>query len=269
VILSVDFALDRGGLHGKPFEESRLMNRITEAPRITLRIPGDWSHPKELLERLPEGVRLGPEFLKLPDGTMIEFNPLPPDDDFPRIFEMACRRPAADEELAAVERYQVNVALSGPGGSLDAAHAMMRAGAAIVQAGGAGVFIDNSALAHGAGDWLAMTDDGGADAISFAFVAIVRGERSIYTMGMHVMGYPDLAMSAIESDEHGEAMVELLRYVCRGDKQIGIGHILADEQGPRFRVVASDEDRFGDESPMHNPYGRLKIASMKEIAEGN
>lgn len=245
------------------------MNRIASTPRITLRVPGDWSHPGELLERLPKGVRLGPAHLQLADGAKIEFTPLPPDDDFPRIFEMACRRPATTEELTAIGRYQVNVGLSGPGGSLEAALAMMRAGAAIVQAGGAGVFIDNSALAHGGSDWLAMTEDGGSDAISFAFVSIVRGGRETYTMGMHVMGYPELTMKAIENDEQGESMVELLRYVCRGDKPIGVGHVLADELGPRFRVVAGEDDNYGDESPMHNPYGRLKIVSMKEIAEGN
>lgn len=247
------------------------MNRIAATPRITLRIPGVWEHPKDLLERLPRGVRLEPEFLRMPDGGKFEFNPLPPDDDFARIFRMSCRRPAADDEMASVERYRVNVALSGPGGSLEAAAAMMRAGAAIVQAGGAGVFIDNSALAHGGADWLAMTDDGGSDAISFAFVSIVRGERETYTMGMHVMGYPELTMKAamIDEEEDGERMVELLRYVCRGDRPIDVGHILADEHGPRFHVVAGEKDRFGDNSPMHNPYGRLKIVSVKEIAEGN
>ncbi len=44
---------------------------------------------------------------------------------------------------------------------------MMRAAAAIMDAGGAGVFIDNSMLAHGATAWQAMTEDGSPDAISF------------------------------------------------------------------------------------------------------
>ena len=61
---------------------------------------------------------------------------------------------------------------------MEAARTMMQAGAAVVRAGGAGVFIDNSTPAHGGGsDWLDMTEDGGPDALSFAFVAIVRGKR--------------------------------------------------------------------------------------------
>src|SRR5437870_1492447 len=119
-----------------------------------LRIPGAWSHPQELLERMPAGFRLTPESLFLPDGTGIEFIPMQPDDQFAQIFESSCRRPATDDELEIVGRYTVNIALSGPGGSMAAARTLMQAGAAIVRAGGAGVFIDNSALSHGGGHWI-------------------------------------------------------------------------------------------------------------------
>jgi hypothetical protein len=245
------------------------MNESRDLPRIALRIPGAWSHPKELLDGLPKDVRLGPESLRLADGTEFEFIPMPPDDQFPQIFRSACRQPATPDELAMIDRYQVNVGLAGTGGSLTSALAVMQAGAAIVRAGGAGVFIDNSALAHGGEDWLAMTEDGGPDAISFAFTSIVRGRSETYTMGMHVMGYPDLVMRSADIDEHGDSLVELIRYICKGDRVVDVGHILADEVGPRFQVAARIEDNFGATSPMHNPYGRLKIVSMKEIAEGN
>ena len=245
------------------------MNDAAISPRVTLRIPGDWSHPRELVERLPEGVRLSPTGLLLPDGTEFEFTPMPPDQQFPTIFQSACRRPASDDELAILARYQVNVGLSGPGGSMESALAMMQAGAAIVQAGGAGVFIDNCAMAHGGDDWVSMTEDGGPDAISFAFASIVRGKHEVYTMGMQVMGYPDLLMSAADIDEEGDTIVEIIRYICGGDRPIDVDHVLADEQGPRFRVVAKETDKFEADSPMHNPYGRLKIANVKGIAERN
>jgi hypothetical protein len=245
------------------------MNRTNISPRITLRIPGDWSHPGELLDRLPDGFRLTPEALFLPDGTEIEFTPMPPDGEFPQIFQSSCRQPATDDELAIVARYIVNVGLSGPGGSLESALTMMQAGAAIVRAGGAGVFIDNSGLAHGGGDWMEMANDGGPDALSFAFAAIIRGGHDVYTMGMQVMGFPDLLMRRSDLDEQGETIIEIIRYVCGGEKPIAVGHVLADEQGPRFQVVATTSDEFDAQSPMHNPFGRLRIVSLKDIAEGN
>lgn len=255
-----------------PSAKAATMNDPNEkqtAPQITLRIPGAWAHPGELLERLPKGFRLSPESLTLPDGTVIEFVPMAPDEQFPQIFASACRRPAKEDELAIVGRYSVNIGLTGAGGSLDAARAMMQAGAAFVRAGGAGVFIDNSALAYGGSDWLAMADDGGPEAISFAFVSIIRGPHEVQTMGMQTMGFPDLVMRTADVDERGEMIIEIIRYVCGGNRPIDVGHMLGDEFGARFQVVVRETDEFGPDSPMHNPWGRLKIISVKEIAEGN
>ena len=242
----------------------------TDAPiETTLRIPGNWSHPEELIKRLPAGFRLTPERLILPDGTKVEFTPLPPDNQFAQIFESSCRQPATDDEMDVVKSYTVNVGLTGPGGSMQAALTMMQAGAAIVQAGGAGVFIDNSALAHGGGHWIEMTEDGDSDALSFAFVGIVRGKKEVRTMGMHVLGLRDVVMRRSDLDNEGDTIIELIRYVCRGDKPIGDGHLLADEHGLRFQAAATSCDEFDAGSPMYNPYGRLRLVSMKDISERN
>jgi hypothetical protein len=240
------------------------------SPSITLRIPGDWSHPRELVERLPSGYRLTPDALNLPSGEQIEFIPLQPDNEFAGIFASSCRRPPSDDELEVVARYTVNVALSGAGGSLESAATMMQAGAAIVRAGGAGVFIDNCALAYGGHDWLDLADDGGPEAISFAFASIIRGSEEVYTMGMQVMGFPNLRMRSREIDERAETVVEIVRYICCGGRPIDIGDVFADDQGqPRFHVVARTDDAFEAGSPMHNPFGILKIVSAKSVAEGN
>src|SRR5262245_24644195 len=196
---------------------------------VGLRIPGKWAHPGELIERLPDDIRLTPEALILPDGTQIEFGAMGADAQFAGIFRSSCRRPATEEELAIVDDYAVNVLLSGHGGSKEAARTMMQAGAAIVRAGGAGVFIDNSTLAHGGQNWLAMTEDGGPDALSFAFVGIIRGKADVWTMGLHVLGLRDVVMK--RADMEGAAgfdIVEVIRYLSRGDKPVGDGHIIAD-----------------------------------------
>jgi hypothetical protein len=97
----------------------------------------------------------------------------------------------------------------------------------------------------------------------------VRGRHDVYTLGMHVMGFPDLLMRSADIDGEGETIIEIIRYVCGGSRPIGVGHVLADEQGPRFQVVGKTSDDFDAESPMHNPFGRLKIVSAKDVAQGN
>jgi hypothetical protein len=242
----------------------------SQAPvEVALRIPGNWSHPRKLVESLPAGYRLTPEALIMPDGTKIEFNPLPPDDQFAEIFRSSCRRPATEEELARVNGYTVNVCLSGPGGSLEGARKMMEAGAAIVRAGGAGVFIDNCGLAFGGQLWLEMTDDASSDAVSFAFVGIVRSETEVWTMGMHVLGMRDVVMQRAEVEEGGFDIVEVIRYLARGDKPVGDGHVIADLSGPVFQVFAAESPDQTEGSPMHNPFGRLRLVSVKDIANRN
>jgi hypothetical protein len=236
---------------------------------VTLRIPGAWAHPGELLERMPRGYRLTPEKLLLPDGSEIEFYPLPPDDQFARVFQTSCRQPATPAELDTIGRYTVNVCLAGRGGSKEAALRLLQAGAAIIQAGGAGVFIDNSALAHGGAAWLDMAEDGSPDAISFAFVSLIHCELEARTMGMHVLGFPELVMRHTDLGNDPDQIIELLRYVCNSDKPFGDGHIVADEHGPRYVAHSIPNDEYKAGSPHHNPFGSLRMTSFKDIAEGN
>jgi hypothetical protein len=245
------------------------MNEPANPVTVALRIPGQWSHPRELIQRLPAGCRLTGDELILPGTTPVGFGAMAADDQFAQIFRSSCRQPPTEEELATVDSYTVNVFLSGPGGSMQAARTMMQAGAAVIRAGGAGVFIDNSTLAHGRRDWLEMTEDGSPDALSFAFVAIVRGQMEVWTMGMHVLGLRDVVMKRADIEAESFDIVEVIRYLSRGEKPVDDGHVLADLNGPRFQAFTqcSAEELAG--SPLHNPFGRLKLVSMRDIAEAN
>jgi hypothetical protein len=75
------------------------MNEPTAQIKVALRIPGQWAHPKELIERLPADCRLTPESLFLPDGTEVEFGAGPADGQFAGIFRSSCRQPPTEEEL--------------------------------------------------------------------------------------------------------------------------------------------------------------------------
>ena len=236
---------------------------------VALRIPGQWSHPKDLIKGLPVGCRLTGDSLILPDATEVGFGAVKADHQFAEIFRSSCRQPPTADEMASVDTYKVNVFLSGPGGSMQSAHVMMQAAAAIVRAGGAGVFIDNSALAHGGENWLEMTDDGGPDALSFAFAAIIRGKADVYTMGMHLLGLRDIVMKREDVEKHGFDIVDVIRYVARGETPIDNGHVIADLGGPRFQAFTQESPAEMAGSPMHNPFGRLKLLSLRDIAETN
>lgn len=245
------------------------MTEAAHPVEITLRIPGAWAQQAELLEQLPVGYRLTPEKLILPDGAEIEIYPRPADGQFAQVFRTSCRRPATAREMDIVNRYTVNFCLAGPGGSKEAALRMLQAGAAIIHAGGAGVFIDNSALAHGGSDWIEMAEDGSPDAISFAFVSLIHGKQEARTMGMHVLGFPELVMRHTDLGDDPDQIIEILRYVCNNDRPLGDGHIVVDEHGPRYIAKSIPGTEYQVGSPVHNPFGSLRMTSFKDIAKGN
>jgi len=106
--------------------------------------------------------------------------------------------------------------------------------------------------------------------LSFAFVAIVRGQTDVWTMGMHVLGLRDIVMKRSDIEVGGFDIVDVIRYLAAGEKPIDDGHVLADLDGPRFQVFAQESPQEGPpESPMHNPFGRFKVVSLRDIAETN
>ena len=116
---------------------------------------------------------------------------------------------------------------------------------------------------------LLMTDDGGPDALSFAFVAIVGGKSEVWTVGMHVLGLRDIVMKRADVEVGDFDIVEVIRYMSASEKPIEDGHILADLKGPRFQAYNLESAAKLAGSPMHNPFGRLKLVSMRDIAEKN
>lgn len=243
---------------------------MDEPVTVDMRIPGRWSGPREILESLPADCRITDEGdLVLPDGTKVQVTPVPADGQFAGIFRTSCRRTPTEEERNTIDNYTANVLMSGPGGSLDAARAMMRAASAIIRAGGAGVFIDNCALSHGGQNWLEYTADASPDAVSFAFVSIIRGDDEMHTMGMHVLGLREVVMKRTDIEVQGFDIIEVILYLCRGDKPIDDGHLIADLDGPRFQVVFQADENDRRPGVMHNPFGRMKLVSLRDIAEGN
>lgn len=114
-----------------------------------------------------------------------------------------------------------------------------------------------------------MTEEGSSDAVSFAFVGIVRGQREVWTTGMHVPGFPEIMMKRADADADDRAIIEMIRNVCADNFAIGDGHIIADEEGPRFRIEHEFPEGLDVPDSMRNPFGRLRMTSIKDIAERN
>ncbi len=237
--------------------------REITAPEVTMRIPGAWSEPAEFFERLPPGCRSTAEGLAFADGSEFELNVLPADVEFPGIFAGACHKLPSESERAQVEAYRVNICLTGRGGNIEAAVQLMRAAAAVLAAGGAGVFVDNSGIAHGATDWLTLLDSADDGGVYWAFVSTVRRDDELYSVGMHVLGFRDAIIPRTGNDEYNcRSLHSFLGFTAFSGATIRDGDMVGDPVLPTYRAHVQPEDRFPADAPMFNRYGRWRLVPV-------
>jgi hypothetical protein len=230
------------------------------APEVTLRIPGAWSRPEEFYEGLPRGCRCTEQGLVLHDGTEFELNILPADGQFPEIFAGACPKLPTGTERELIENYKVNICLTSRGGSIAAAKRLMAGAAAVLTAGGAGVFVDNSGIAHGASDWMTLHDSADEGGVYWAFVTAVRSEEVVYSMGMHILGLRDATIPSTGNAEYdSRTLHSFLGYSAFSGATMRDGEVVGDAVLPTFHVNAQADDRCERDAPMFNPYGRWRL----------
>jgi hypothetical protein len=239
-----------------------MVNRLSPQTSIevTMRIPGTWEHPGELIENLPDGYRLTPEELILPDGARFEFNPLPADDQFVEIFAGSCPKTPTESERERIEKYTVNACLTGPGGSLEAAGQLMVAAAALIEAGAAGVFVDQSGISHGATDWLALTENCHNGGVYWAFVTACRAEAEIYSIGMQILGFRDAVLSRTGDDEFDlRTLHSFLGFSYASGATINDGDYVGDPLLPTLRAFREPHSKMEPDGPMYNPFGQWRL----------
>ena len=76
-------------------------------------------------------------------------------------------------------------------------------------------------------------------------------------------------MKRADVETDGFDIVEVIRYLAQGEKPVGDGHVIADLNGPRFQAFTQDGEEKLAGSPMHNPFGQIRLVNMRDIAENN
>jgi len=245
----------RRGIRGGGDEES--------VPEINLRVPGPWRSPGELAERLATeggGFRVDGEFIVNDTaGSRFDWGVSPHDDELHELFAGNGR--STEEEVDRVAAHAVKVHVSGPGGSPDAARAIMAAATALLKAGGYGVMVDNSGNTHGVDDWLALAGDAQPGGLYWAYVSMAGGSEEVFSAGMHCLGFRD-AEARVPNipdgpgrEEIGFLLHNFLGYCYQSGIPVNDGDPLGDEESALFRARHRPCTRFPAGTPYHNPYG--------------
>lgn len=248
---------------------------LDTVPRIDLRIPGPWDSPGDLADALDRaGTGYAPTeagmLVRSESGASFVLSASEPDDDIADVFAGGGRITA--EEVRAIRSHKVKVHLSTPGGSVEAARAVMEAAAALLGAGGFGVMVDNSGATHAPRDWLDLArdpDDPGG--VYWAYVAATADAEEAYSAGMHCLGLRDaeLPLRAVGGDRQaaGFMLHNFLGYTLQSGIAVLDGDHLGDEQTALFRALAHPCSRFPPGTPFFNPYGVWRLEPEKGEAE--
>lgn len=231
---------------------------------IALRIPGRWPDAAAFDAALPDGWSWRDGRMVGPEGIEADCIPRPADDEFVALFAAGCAREPSDRDKRIVEGYTVNVCLAAPGGSVAATMRILAAAVAVLDAGGGGVFVDNSGVAHGSDDWRDLAADPSGGGAFWAMVATVGSPDEIYSIGMHTLGHPDAVMPRTGDDEFDHFYLNnFLGYLMNSGRVMHNGDVVGDPKQAHFgvhREPAPPPAMPGH--PMHNPFGRWRLAPM-------
>ena len=238
---------------------------MPNAPELVLCIPGPWASREELV-RSVAGSDAGYLFaghilmeMETRFGCELVFEHADP--RLADAFKAAGPHWAGSEAMEAIAGHASVAYLVGSGGSRDNAEAMMRAGAALVEAGGLGVKVESTGIAHGPAYWLDLCDGLALLTAHRALVVFLTGQE-VYSCGMHNFGLPDAIVSPAGGDKGAAA--ELLRtfthYLFAQAPAFEDGHTFSVSEGaPVYRVRAVAAIDYGPDSLFNNPYGAWRL----------
>lgn len=168
-----------------------------------------------------------------------------------------------EQELTALERHTSTLRLVRPGGSMDAAKSMLRAGAAALDAGGLVVNVESSGLTHSRAEWRRMSARQLAEDLLDAYVSIHASTAGLASRGMAAFGLAEMIMVGSGPEDRGTLEAFLL-YGLSDQPSFRDGEAITTSPG---RIVYRLEIANGEAVGAHDESTvRIKPLSVWEVA---
>ena len=240
------------------------MSESVSLPELVLCIPGPWADRSALVERIvreSEGyIFAGRVLMNTRTRDTCELQHEARDERMMSAFLAAGPHWRDTPEMARIKDHASVVYLVGYGGSQKNVEALFLAARALLDAGGLGVKIESTGLAHSPAAWRSICDEFYLFSAHRACVLYLTGSDDVYSCGMHNLGMKD---AIVENFNAAEA-VELLRtftwYMYTETPTIRSGQTFSvSATAPVYRVVADSGVEYEDGSLFANPYGFWRL----------
>jgi hypothetical protein len=251
-----------------------------DPPLIVFTVPGKWRDAADLAAKLaatPGGYVLdGPVVRNTATGRTQAVDLLPHDPRLKDVFFLAGGGRMRRADALAVGNHASAVRLRGIGGSVAAAVEMMWLATAVLAAGGSGVLVESSGIAHTRDDWLKLAGDPQSGGRYWAYVTLVSGRAGnggpggFYSCGMHALGYPDVITDVVSDPQEAWSLVHQFNgYIHQSGIEMHDGDPMGNEYGTLYKVRHEPCDHYPPGDLYHNPYGLWRIVRTKDTPADN
>lgn len=230
--------------------------------RTVLCIPGPWETRADLISALIEAetgyLFAGGIIMEMKSQIGFRAHHEGPDDRMTSAFRVAGAHWRDTVEMTAIGHHKSVVYLTDEGGSRSRIEALMGAAAALIKAGGLGVKVESSGLAHPPDQWLDLAANTHLLSAYRAFVLTV-GSDAPYTCGMQNFGMRDVRMSP--GVPNGAKLASLFSwYLFSEEPEILPGQTFsAAPDAPKFRVEEATPIKYQSGSLFTNEFGTWQL----------
>jgi Domain of unknown function (DUF4261) len=237
--------------------------------QIIVGVPGPWRNRSELMHALArQGTNYmfaGLIFIEQSTQIHCEFELHGHDPGLRGAFEIAGQGEFSDAQLSAVAGHGSVAWLLFDVPGYETARTAARFAGALLEAGGLGVKIDSSGLAHTRERWLREWNDDDPWAVYSLFVVLVGGDTRFYSCGMHNFGLPDAAVPHEVGPKEGARLLNLFNvYQLAESPTLNSGETFSVEaDSPRFRLTLESYPDGYEDTPMLNPHGLWSLEPVK------
>jgi len=239
------------------------MRDADSLPDIVLCIPGPWRDRSELLERIADSgsgyLFAGRVLMHMQNGHCVELQHEARDDRMADAFLAAGRHWSHSPDMERIAAHASVVYLVGKGGSRENAELLMRAGQALLDAGGLGVKVESSGIAHTPDVWRSLCSELHRFSAFAAYVVFVTGS-DVFSCGMHSLGLRDAVIESHGAERPVELLKVFTQYLLIEQPTILAGHTFsAGTDEPRFKLADDPGMDVGDNALFANPYGTWRL----------
>jgi len=233
--------------------------------QIILGVPGQGASRTEMVTSIAETsggylfaggvmIRVGEE-----GGWQLEVEG--PNPQLVRAFEAGGRGSFSPADLDAVARHTMVLYLLGPGGSEEAARAILGAAAGLLRAGGTAVNVESTGKSHTREAWLELAEDRGLPALFHAFVTLIGAPGEVRSCGMQNLGLPDACVVEPPTTEAANLLQSYLYYTLAEKPDLQSGQTFSlGPTAPVYRLTLEPCRWYAADDPFFNPYGIWRLS---------